>query len=167
MSNTIGSTDHELVARTALGDVGALAELYDRHARLAYGIALGITRHVGRAEQAVHETFVELWRGLPASDPLRSGIDGWIARAARRRAIDLTRLEPSRKATPAPLAPALRTLGDEERRVVQLAYYGGRSERQIAASLELPIGTIRSRMSSALGTIRGARVVVEPSRPSG
>ena len=156
MSDTIGPTDHQLVARVSTGDVQALAELYDRHASLAYGIALGITRGVPSAEQAVRDTFTGLWTGGRADEPEEASIATWIARTARRRAIELTRdRQVHERPSPAQPVLALAALDDDERDVLQLACYGGRSEREIAASLEVPVGTIRSRMASALGLLRG------------
>ena len=169
-------TDHELMAAMSRGDHDALAELYDRHGRLAYGVALHITQDAMLAQDAVQEAFLQIWRGAAAVDRRRTSITAWVVLLARRRAIDLTRGHVRSARTPpvherdAPAAEeqaltnlesrraraALKTLTPEQLDVIQLAYYRGLSQSEIATERGIPIGTVKSRTHSALQDLRVA-----------
>jgi RNA polymerase sigma factor (sigma-70 family) len=171
-------SDVQLISRVARGDDDALAELYDRHGRLAYGVALRVTRDSMLAQDAVQEAFVALWRTAPQFDPRRASVAGWIVLLVRRRAIDLGRREtrstralhtwPPELESPAAehhaltrlesarARVALRGLAPEQRAVLQLAYYDGLSQSEIATALEIPIGTVKSRTFAALEHLRTA-----------
>ena len=171
-------SDHDLVAGAADGDTRAFSELYDRHGALAYGVALRVTRDVASAQDAVQEAFVQLWLGASRVDPGRTSVAAWIVLLARRRAIDLARRE-TRAArtlstplhdleTPAAevhalvrieserARAALCTLTPDQRAVIELAYYRGLSQSEIACALEIPTGTVKSRTRTALAVLRVA-----------
>ncbi len=169
-------SDHQLVTRAAQGDELAVAELYDRHARLAYSVAFGITRNSIFAQDAVQDAFLQLWLKPAKIDPKRTSIAAWIVLLARRRAIDLTRSE-ARAARPrytsaaeleSPAADeqaltsiegqraraALRRLTPEQLAVIDLAYFRGLSQSEIARTLAITIGTVKSRTHTALACLR-------------
>jgi RNA polymerase sigma factor (sigma-70 family) len=171
-------SDHELVASVSRGNELALAELYDRHGSLAYGVALRVTRDRALAEDAVQETFVQLWKHAELIDPRRTSVAAWIVLLARRRAIDLTRCE-TRTTRPLPVSPseletpaaeehaltnlegrraraAVRTLAPDQLAVIELAYYQGLSQTEIARALAVPLGTVKSRTFAALACLRSA-----------
>lgn len=173
MDKTRTTEDTRLVTRCARGDDGALAELYERHGRVAKRTAWQVLRDEALAEDAVQEAFLQLWRGAAAFDPRRAAVSTWICVLVHRRAVDLARREARRRETdthPAPVDPASYTaeevvvLREEQRRVraavaglsarqrqvVELAYWGGLTQTQLAERLGVPLGTIKSRMSDAL-----------------
>lgn len=172
-------SDEALVALVARGDEHALAELYDRHGRLAYGIAVRVVRDPRLAEDAVQEGFLTVWRTAAAFRADRARPSTWIVTLVHRRAVDLVRREQRRRAEPLPLdhqevadpagsaadeawlgserarvRAALRDLPDAQREAVELAYYGGYSQAEIAEKLGVPLGTIKSRMFAGLTRLR-------------
>ena len=162
----------------ARGDAHALTTVYDRHGRLAYRIALQITGNATSAEDAVQEAFVQLWLHASTIDPERTSLVAWIVLLARRRAIDLVRRETRAtrarslrpEQTEAPAADevalveherlraraALSRLEPGHRDVIELAYYRGLSQSEIARALAIPLGTVKSRTRSALACLRHA-----------
>ena len=90
--------DVELVALVARGEDGALGELYDRHSRLAYGVAVRVLRDPTLAEDAMQDAFLQLWRSACRFAPERSSVRSWIAMLAHRRAIDGVRREERQRA---------------------------------------------------------------------
>jgi RNA polymerase sigma-70 factor (ECF subfamily) len=169
------SRDRELLARVARGEIAALRQLYDEHAPRAMAIATRVLRDQNEAEDVVQETFLELWRRAPQYDVCRGGAVAWVVTIARSRAIDRLRssgaagraLEGAADvATPAPLplpcaeterrrdqirvAEALATLPPEQRRTIELAYFEGLSQSQIAAQTGNPLGTIKMRVKLAM-----------------
>lgn len=172
-------SDEALVALVARGDEHALAELYDRHGRLAYGIAVRIVRDTRLAEDAVQEGFLTVWRTAAGFRPDRARASTWIVTLVHRRAVDLVRREQRRRAEPLPpehhevpdpagsaadeawldferarVQAALRSLPDAQRETLELAYYGGYSQSEIAEALGVPLGTIKSRMFAGLARLR-------------
>ena len=95
-------SDEAVVALTARSDEVALAELYDRFGRIAYGLALRVLRDEGLAEDAVQEAFLGIWRGASRFIPERSKASTWILTLVHRRAVDLVRREERRRADPLP-----------------------------------------------------------------
>jgi RNA polymerase sigma-70 factor (ECF subfamily) len=170
------STDQQLVRALLRGDEGALGLLFDRHGRAAYGVALHITRDAQLAEDAVQEALLQLWRGAVRIDLERTSIVAWMILLTRRRAIDLTRhhvqgARPSpfsERAAPAAeeqaltllesrrTRAALQSLSQEQRSVIELAYYRGLSQSETAETLGIPIGTVKSRTHSALKDLHSA-----------
>ncbi len=170
--------DEALLALAAREDEGALATLYDRYSRVAYGLALRIVRDPALAEDAVQEAFLTVWRTAGSFRADRAKPSTWILTLVHRRAVDLVRREERRRA--APLEPgdepnaeglaadeeieltdrrrlvqaALRQLPDEQREALELAYYGGLTQSELAERLAVPLGTIKSRMFTGLRRLR-------------
>lgn len=171
-------SDEALVALVARGDEDALAELYDRVGRIAYGLALRVLRDERHAEDAVQEAFLQVWRSASAFRAERAKASTWILTLVHRRAVDLVRREERRSAEPlaeetelvaAPepteeaawlrfererVQSALRQLPDVQREALELAYYGGFSQSELAERLGVPLGTIKSRMFAGLARLR-------------
>jgi RNA polymerase sigma factor (sigma-70 family) len=169
-------SDEALVALAARADEGALAELYDRFGHLAYGLALRIVRDPALAEDAVQDAFLTVWRSAARFVPERAKASTWILTLVHRRAVDVVRKEQPRRAEPIEVAPqasanvtedeawlrlqrarvqdALRQLPDQQREALELAYYGGFTQSQLADRLGEPLGTIKSRMFAGLARLR-------------
>jgi RNA polymerase sigma factor (sigma-70 family) len=175
-------SDEALVALIAHGEEVALAELYDRYGRVAYGLALRIVRDPGLAEDAVQEAFLTIWRSANRFLPERAKASTWVLTLVHRRAVDLVRKEERRRAEPLEAAAqptgeavddvawlrlqrervqaALKALPDQQRETLELAYYGGFSQSELADRLGEPLGTIKSRMFAGLGRLR--QLLAEP-----
>ena len=173
-------SDEALVALVARGDESALGELYDRVWRVAYGIAYRVLRDDRLAEDAVQEGFLAAWRSAAAFRADRAKASTWIVTLVHRRAVDIVRREERRRAEPLesenrpdPVEPtgsaedtawlgferdrvqaALRALPDTQREAIELAYYGGYSQSELAERLGVPLGTIKSRMFAGLARLR-------------
>jgi RNA polymerase sigma factor (sigma-70 family) len=169
-------SDEALVALAARADDGALAELYDRFGHVAYGLAHRIVRDPALAEDAVQEAFLTIWRSASRFVPERAKARTWILTLVHRRAVDVVRREQPRRAEPIELAPpasadvtedeawlrlqrarvqdALRRLPDQQREALELAYYGGFTQSELAERLGEPLGTIKSRMFAGLARLR-------------
>ncbi|MBV8257097.1 MAG: sigma-70 family RNA polymerase sigma factor [Actinobacteria bacterium] len=170
-------SDEALVALVARSDEVALAELYDRHGATAYGLARRVLRDAALAEDAVQEAFLAIWRGAERFVPEKARASTWILTLVHRRAVDLVRREERRRADvldesrdtgAEPSAAdsawlrferervqaALRRLPDHQRETLELAYYGGFTQSELAERLGRPLGTIKSQMFAALGTLR-------------
>jgi RNA polymerase sigma-70 factor (ECF subfamily) len=181
-----------LVASVAGGDAGALEQLYARHARGVYSLALRLLGDGPAAEEVVQETFLKLWRQPSAYEPNRGRLLSWLLGVAHHHAVDVLRrrqLE-QRRRMPAPspqngdaLTDLLDTLGvassegdpqaragaheqqaavtralgglpAEQRVPLELAYYKGLTQQEIATLLELPLGTIKTRIRLGLQQLR-------------
>jgi RNA polymerase sigma-70 factor (ECF subfamily) len=169
-------SDEALIALAARGDEEALGALYDRYDRAAYGLAVRILRDRALAEDAVQEAFLAVWRSAGAFSAERAKPSTWILTLVHRRAVDLVRREERRRADPIDDLPhaageatdeeadlrsrrrvvqeALRRLPDEQREALELAYYGGFSQSELAERLGQPLGTIKSRMFTGLARLR-------------
>jgi RNA polymerase sigma-70 factor (ECF subfamily) len=169
-------SDEALVALAARADDGALAELYDRFGHVAYGLALRVVRDPALAEDAVQEAFLTIWRSAARFVPERAKASTWILTLVHRRAVDVVRREQPRRAEPIEVAPqasanatedeawlrlrrarvqdALRQLPDQQREALELAYYGGFTQSELADRLGEPLGTIKSRMFAGLARLR-------------
>jgi RNA polymerase sigma-70 factor, ECF subfamily len=171
-------SDEALVALVARGDEDALAELYDRVSRIAYGLALRVLRDERHAEDAVQEAFLQVWRSAASFRAERAKASTWILTLVHRRAVDLVRREERRQAEPFADADsvgqaseqteeaawlrferervqsALAQLPDMQREALELAYYGGFSQSELAERLGVPLGTIKSRMFAGLSRLR-------------
>jgi RNA polymerase sigma factor (sigma-70 family) len=169
-------SDEALVALVARADESALAELYDRVGATAYGLAYRVLRDEALAEDAVQEAFLALWRGAESFIPERAKASTWILTLVHRRAVDLVRREQRRRTEPLEAAPepregsseeaawlrldrervqlALAQLPDQQREAIELAYYGGYSQSELAERLGQPLGTIKSRMFAGLSRLR-------------
>ena len=158
----------------AARDETALAELFDRYGALAFGVALRILDDPGRAEDAVQDAFLKLWQGAFRFDPARGSLRTWVVTAVRNRSIDLLRGRPGHQrqelalredfgaseAGPdqqaeasldrAAVRAALADLPVEQRQAVQLAYFGGYTQAEIALLTAVPLSTVKGRMRLAL-----------------
>ena len=139
-----GADDREgdlaALARMAQGDGDALAELYDRHARPVYSLALRILRDVRDAEDIVQEVFAQAWRQASRYSASRGVVAAWLMTLARSRAIDRLRARDD--------LPLL------QRVAIELAYFEGLTHVEIADRLEQPLGTVKTRIRLALGKLR-------------
>jgi len=169
-------SDEALVALLARSEQSALAELYDRYGRVAYGLALRVLRDEALAEDAVQEGFLAVWRTAARYMPERGKASTWILTLVHRRAVDVVRREERRRADSLEDATepgggdvhedawlrlqrervqeALRQLPDPQREALELAYYGGFTQSELAERLGEPLGTIKSRMFAGLSRLR-------------
>jgi RNA polymerase sigma-70 factor, ECF subfamily len=171
------------VARVAEGDSGALAELYDAHARTLYSLALRVLGDQADAEDVLQEVFAQVWRQAARYDMRRGNVAAWLLTIARTRAIDRLRARRARPDTAAatedatgllaaPLADpgdvlaaerdaqrvraALHQLPLLQRLAIELAYFEGLTQSEIAERLEQPLGTIKTRIRLGLLKLRDA-----------
>lgn len=164
--------------RVRAGDEQAFAEFYDQVSPVVHGIVLRVLRAPALAEEVTQEVFVELWRTAPRFDPDRGSVRSWAATIAHRRAIDRVRSEQSardrdeadgRRAVATQddvadevtvqldrerIAAALRQLSELQREAVSLAYYEGLTYREVAEHLDVPEGTIKTRIRDGLTKLR-------------
>jgi RNA polymerase sigma-70 factor (ECF subfamily) len=184
-------SDADAVALAAAGDGGGVTALYDRHARALYALALRIVQIEAEAEDVLQEVFAQVFRQAGRYDAGRGTVLGWLLTITRTRAIDHVRARRrrgddfSRRASeaaaanlPAPGANqerqaltaediqrvrrALDELPAEQRRAIELAYYEGLSQSEIAARLAEPLGTIKSRIRTAMLRLRDALAAESP-----
>jgi RNA polymerase sigma-70 factor (ECF subfamily) len=175
-------SDEALIALAARGEEPALAALYDRYGRVAYGLALRVLRDATLAEDAVQEAFLAVWRSAHRYIPERSKPSTWILTFVHRRAVDLVRREEHRRADQLTdvesivggmvdeeawlglererVQAALQQLPDQQREAIELAYYGGFTQSELAERLGQPLGTIKSRMFTGLARLR--ELLTEP-----
>jgi RNA polymerase sigma-70 factor (ECF subfamily) len=171
----IGSmtTDGELIQRAAGGDRSAFELLYQRYARPVFGLALRRLGDRGRAEDAVQETFASIWRSASSYKPERGPAAPWLYAIARNAIVDRFRTHVDTSAEipeivssdpgPADRAEssfvswrvhrALEELPPREREVVELAYWSGLSQSEVADYLHIPLGTVKTRTRSALARL--------------
>jgi RNA polymerase sigma factor (sigma-70 family) len=184
-------TDEALISLVASSDDGALAELYDRFGRVAYGLALRILRDEALAQDAVQEAFLAVWHSADRFLAERAKASTWILTLVHRRSVDLVRREDRRRGEPLERAPeaattstaedeaalgfqrrvvqeALRRLPPEQREALELGYYGGLTQSELAERLGQPLGTIKSRMFAGLTRLRDllAQAGLEESLPT-
>ena len=169
-------SDEQVLEAVGRGDDDALGVLYDRFGRLAYRLAFRILRDRALAEDAVQEAFLAVWRSADAYKRERAKPSTWILTVVHRRAVDLVRREQSRRGEPLEVAPepsvgpadedavlrdrraavqaALTELPGDQRQALELAYYGGLTQSELAERLGVPLGTVKSRMFAGLGRLR-------------
>ncbi|MBS1845523.1 MAG: sigma-70 family RNA polymerase sigma factor [Actinobacteria bacterium] len=174
--------DEELMPWIGRKDAEAFEVFYDRHGGAAYSLAYRILGERGAAEDCVQEAFISIWRSGGKFDPTRGSVRSWTLSIVRNRAIDvlrskagkapkmtfdddeilesrpseeLTEEEAMRHETASEVRGALSQLPDEQSKVIQLAYFGGFSQSEIAAMLNVPLGTVKGRMRLGLEKIRG------------
>jgi RNA polymerase sigma factor (sigma-70 family) len=169
-------SDEALLALVVRGDEEALAALYDRYAGVAYAVALRVVRDAGLAQDAVQDAFLAAWRTAVGFDPARGTGSTWLLTLVHRRAVDVVRREQRRRTEPLAEAAldtggavdedaairdrrrvvqeALARLPPDQRQALELAYYGGLTQSELAEQLGLPLGTVKSRMFAALARLR-------------
>ncbi|WP_025414263.1 RNA polymerase sigma factor [Gemmatirosa kalamazoonensis] len=175
-----------LVARVAAGDEGALSALYDAYAPMLYTVALRIVRAEADAEEVVLETFTQAWQRAASYDGARGSVFAWLVTICRTRALDLLRgrtrsaraLERATTSEDAPpalaawhpdpaadldrrdrygrLAAAVHALPPSIRQVVELVLTESLTHTELAERLDIPLGTVKTRMRSGLQLLRGA-----------
>jgi len=169
-------TDVELLGLIAGGDRLAFEELYRRYARSVLGIALRRMGDRGRAEDATQDTFASIWRSASRYDPARGRPTSWLYTVARNAIVDGLRRRPEPVVADAPdvatgdpgppeaaeaewvswrVHRAIETLPEHERSLVELAYWSGMSQSEIAEYLGLPLGTVKTRTRAALSRLAG------------
>lgn len=176
--------DEALVVAMAAGDRGALATLYERHSSLLLGLALRIVRERREAEDLLHDVFLEAWRSAKDFDPKRGRVRTWLAIRMRSRALDLQKsARVSRNSGDAGLevivddsegtSPdhqrvrgALAQLAQDQRKVLELAYFEGLSCTEIAERVAIPVGTVKSRIAAGLSRLRTGLAAVRPAEKS-
>jgi RNA polymerase sigma-70 factor, ECF subfamily len=171
----------ELIRRSARGHEDAFATLYDKTSARIYGIVLRVLRSPDQAAEVTQEVYVEVWRQAARYSPEKGGVLAWMATMAHRRAIDRVRSVSSetardqryalREAEPAHdhvwsgveqrldverVRRGLAALTGIQREAILLAYFGGYSQSQVAALLELPLGTVKTRIRDGLIRLRDA-----------
>jgi RNA polymerase sigma-70 factor (ECF subfamily) len=182
-SSRAATEDEALLARVAAGDSRALESLYDRYARVVYSTALRILGMAELAEEVVQETFWRVWRRSGTFQPGRGQVSSWILGIAHNLAIDelrrqrarpspvydeenrpvLREMEDSRMDVVGSaleeeqrrlISAALEQIPGEQREAIELAYFGGLSQSEIAARLHDPLGTVKTRIRLGLQKLR-------------
>jgi RNA polymerase sigma-70 factor, ECF subfamily len=166
--------DAALIARLGAGDETAMADLYDRYAGIVYGVALRVLGNTTAAEDVLQEVFLQLWRNPRAFDAERGRLAPWLAVIARNRAIDLLRKRPmEEEINELPIATsvnledtagqrlavekvrsAMQTLPAEQRKALEMAFFEGLTHTEIAGRTGEPLGTVKTRIRSALLSLR-------------
>jgi RNA polymerase sigma-70 factor (ECF subfamily) len=172
--------DEQLMALVRDGDSGAFEIVFDRHGGVAFSLAYRMCGRRALAEDIVQEAFLSLWRTGARYDPSRGSVRSWVLSAVHNRAIDAFRRESIREGKTVAddglserieepvrtaeeverrdeareIRTALDSLPTEQRRVIELAYFGGFSHSEIAEQLGLPAGTVKGRMRLGLSKLR-------------
>jgi RNA polymerase sigma factor (sigma-70 family) len=172
-------SDHGLLALTARGDREAFARLYDMYASPAYAVALRIVRDRDLAADVVQDAFLTVWKQASVFDPSRGQPSSWILTLTHHKAVDMVRREQRRRTEPVPeqaaeqasggaaveeqawqsvareqVRAAMAKLPDPHREVIELAYFAGYTQSELAERLALPIGTVKSRTFAAMNALR-------------
>jgi RNA polymerase sigma-70 factor (ECF subfamily) len=184
--------DEQLMARLGGPELeAALSTLYDRYSRTVYGVGLKILADRSLAEELVQDVFLKVWRSSGTFDPSRASFSTWLYRVTRSAAIDLHRKR-AHKVHPIPdgeshvlaardlsagpqevvdeswlswrVSRALEVLDTPHREVIELAYFGGLSQREISEQTGAPLGTVKSRTASAFKSLRGELAIQDTSR---
>jgi len=161
-----------LLRRLSGGDPSALGELFDLYAGLVNGLCLRILRDAAEAEDVVQEVFLQAWRQASRYDPQRGSPEAWLCTMARTRSLDRLRRRAARREEPGDKAPAatavprpeetlavrqaLAALSVDQRAALELAYYEGLTQSEIAERLHEPLGTVKTRIRTALLRLREA-----------
>jgi RNA polymerase sigma-70 factor (ECF subfamily) len=172
--------ESDLVRRLKERDPHAMSDLYDRYGRLAYSLIYRIVRNGAAAEDLVQETFLRVWNRVQSFDRQKGALGPWILTVARNRAIDYLRsidgrmsagaLELDKVENPAlfsefsdnamsidrarRLKSAFEKLNTNQRMVIELAYFEGLSQTEMAAQMKQPLGTVKTWVRSALKILR-------------
>jgi RNA polymerase sigma-70 factor (ECF subfamily) len=167
--------DLSLLERIVARDAEAVGELYDRHSSLLYGLILRILRNASEAEEVLQDVFLQMWKRAETFDGTRGTPVAWLVRIARNRAIDRLRANTvnmrTLEAPPPPpsespearaalseehraLGRALDVLSAEERQLLEHAYFLGLTQSELAERFGLPLGTVKTRIRTALMTLR-------------
>jgi RNA polymerase sigma-70 factor, ECF subfamily len=165
-----------LMTRVARGDAEAFSELYDETSSMVYGLALRVVRSEAMAEEVTQEVFLQVWRQASGFDPQRGSVKSWLATLAHRRAVDVVRISQSARDRelrvpadgPSADVAEMAILGDERDRVraalgrltdlqfqvIEMAYFGGLTYREVAERLDTPLATVKTRIRDGLIRLR-------------
>ena len=179
--------DTSLVVRMQRRDANALAELYDRYGRLAFSLIVRVVRDAGIAEDLVQETFLRVWNRVHGFDAQKGSIGPWLLAVARNRAIDYLRSAGGRERnavefeeTDHPalycdmekdilssdsarrVKSAVEKLSPNQRQVIELAYFEGLSQTEMAERMGQPLGTVKTWVRAALKNLRDELGAVVP-----
>ena len=163
-----------MIAGIRGGREAAMAQLYDRYSSIVYSVALRVLGDTGAAEDVMQEIFMQLWRKPESFDASRGSLAAWLAVIARHRAIDALRKrkpeadisdvvialdfdleeEAGRKLAIEKVRGALAGMPAEQRRAVELAFFEGMTHSEVAAKTGEPLGTVKTRIRSALQSLR-------------
>lgn len=169
--------DARLAERLLGRDEGALREVIDTYGGAVYGVARRILAEASLAEEVAQDVFIALWRRPGAYDPARGGLQSFLLGVARNKAIDLVRREEALKRTRSALVAEFSTVPEEfeagpgveereevrnalvqlsevQREAIVLAYFGGRTYREVAVELDIPEGTAKTRLRDGLIRLR-------------
>lgn len=170
----------DYLGRSAAGDQSALAALYDESSRLVYSMAVRLLGDVADAEEVTMDVYTQVWRAAAAYDSSRGSVAAWLITLARSRAIDRIRSRSGRRnnETAFPetfdlasegtsperqteemqrrhrVTAALQTLPPEQREVVRLAFFAGLTHSELAARLQQPLGTVKTRLRTGMMKLR-------------
>ena len=168
--------DAALLASVQRGDEGAMASLFDRYSKIVYSVALRVLRDPASAEDVLQEVFMQIWRNPNSFVATRGSLGGWLAVVARNRSIDaLRRKRPSDPVEDMALASnynladeaernslmekargVIRLLPMEQRKTLEMAFFDGLTHSEIAEMTGDPLGTVKTRIRSALTSLRKA-----------
>ncbi len=166
--------DGQLLDRVRRGDEQAMGAIYDRYSKIVFSVALRVLRDAASAEDVLQDVFLGLWRRPETFVAARGTLGGWLAVVARNRAIDsLRRKRPSEQIEEVSLASSfdlaeeaqrnilmqrardiIQQLPYEQRKTLQMAYFDGLTHSEIAEVTGDPLGTVKTRIRSALLTLR-------------
>ena len=169
--------DHALVQALVERDLSALSELYDRYGRIAYTLAYRILGEAEGAEDVVQDAFIAVWRGAATYRRERGNARSWLLSIVHHRAVDVLRrrtafrpapleeasekaaeidtaVEAERNVEGRTVRDALGTLPEAQRRTIELAYFGGYTQSELAALMGVPLGTVKGRMRIGLQKMR-------------
>jgi RNA polymerase sigma-70 factor, ECF subfamily len=168
--------DASLLALVRNGDEQAMAALFDRYSKIVYSVALRVLRDPAAAEDVLQEIFMQVWRNPESFTSARGSLAGWLAVVARNRSIDtLRRRRPTDSVEDVVLASStdtaseversslmerargvIATLPGEQRKTLEMAFFDGLTHSEIAEMTGDPLGTVKTRIRSALLTLRKA-----------
>jgi RNA polymerase sigma-70 factor (ECF subfamily) len=169
-------SDEQLMTRLSGPEVdSALSVLYDRYNRTVYGVGMKILGgDHSLAEELVQDVFLKVWRSSSTFNPSRASFSTWLYRVTRSAAIDLYRKRAHKVSqipdgethllTARDSSGALEVLDAPHREVIELAYFGGLSQREISEQTGVPLGTVKSRTASAFKRLRGELAVADTPR---
>jgi RNA polymerase sigma-70 factor (ECF subfamily) len=184
----LGEGDAEIVKRLQGRDPQALAEIYDRYGRIAYSLILRIVRDGAIAEDLVQETFLRVWNRAQGFDAERGAFGAWLLSVARNRAIDYLRSASGRERNAIEweeldhpslytymerdilasdnarvIRAALLKLAPQQREVIELAYFEGLTQTEMAERMGQPLGTVKAWVRTALKNLRDELGVAVPA----
>jgi len=168
--------DPSLLALVRTGDEQAMASLFDRYSKVVYSVALRVLRDPASAEDVLQEIFMQVWRNPDSFTAARGSLGGWLAVVARNRSIDALRrkrptdsvddvvlaspynlaAEAERKSLIERARGVIGTLPSEQRKTLEMAFFDGLTHSEIAEMTGDPLGTVKTRIRSALLTLRKA-----------